>query len=151
MDIEDYGYNRINNLPQNTLKFYTTNKWTESISSHLNARLFWDFGQMSMLDMYMDSHNNYGDSVSQAEMQTIYDTVTDHGYGQPSFTLNASITWQLPLKTETKLTLYGQNLLSYNNVRYYHQWWGYASRQYPRAVSFIDEPIAVGLKLNIAF
>lgn len=151
MPIEDYGDNRINNLPQNSLKFYSTTKWTETFSSHLNARVFWDFGQKSMLDIYMDSHNAYGDPVSQAEMQAIYDTVTDGGYGQPSCTLNASITWKLPLQTETTLTLYGQNILSYNNVRYYHQWWGYASRQYPRAVSYIDEPVSVGIKLDISF
>ena len=151
MPIDDYGTNRINNLPQNTLKLHSTNKWTESLSSHVNARAFWGYGQMSMLDIYMDSHNEYGDPVSQAEMQDIYDTLTDEGYGEPSFTLNASVSWQLPTKTEATLTLYGQNILSYNNVRYYHQWWGYASRQYPRAVSFIDEPMSIGLKLDISF
>ncbi len=151
MPIEEYGDSRINNLPQNTFKIYSTNTWTDSISSHVNARVFWDFGQMSMLDIYMDSHNEYGDPASQAEMQAIYDAVTDEGYGQPSFTLNASLSWQLPIKTEAVLMLYGQNILSYNNVRYYHQWWGYASRQYPRSVSCIDEPMSIGLKLDISF
>ena len=104
-----------------------------------------------MLEMFTNAHELYGTAASRAEMQAIRDALENYGYGEPSFTLNTQLQWALPIKTvEAKLSIYAMNLLEYNHVRYVSQYWE-ASRQYPRQASFVEEPLTVGIQLNVRF
>ncbi len=149
--IPGYAENRINNFPSNTIKMYWNKKWSSSFSIHINARVSWGQNQKELLKNFLTAHNADGTAETQTEMQAIYRDMTDHGYGEPSFTLNISGTWKLPIRTETKLTFYVMNLLSYNYVRYGIQYYEDLAQEYSRQSTFIDEPVSVGVKLEIAF
>ncbi|MBI9087908.1 MAG: TonB-dependent receptor plug domain-containing protein [Desulfobacterium sp.] len=151
LTIPDYAGNRINNFPSNAIKVFWTQNWTEALSSHLNGRFYWDQNQKKLLNEYLEAHGRGGTAETKAEMGAIYDEMTDHGYGEPSFTLNASVTWKLPIKTDMTLTLYAMNLISHNNLRYKIQFYEDILQEYSRQSSFIDEPVFVGIKLEIVF
>nr|WP_320192279.1 TonB-dependent receptor [uncultured Desulfobacter sp.] len=151
MSIENYAENRINNFPSHLVKVFWHHGWTQGIWSHVNARFAWGQNQIDLLDEFMDAHNRYGTDASRQEMNDIYDALTSHGYGKPSFTLNASVTWTLPIEPKAVLTVYGMNLISWNHVRYGIQYYETLSRQYPRQATFIKEPLTVGIKLEFNF
>lgn len=149
----DNAENRINNLPGHALKFFYAKDLPHDLKLHLDARVYWDYNQNDMLDMFKEAHDGFGTDETRAEMQAIYDDVRDKGYGKASFTSNASLGWKLPLtNVDCTAWLYARNLLSYNHMRYMIQFWETGNlRQYPRQVSFIEEPITVGVKLNFTF
>lgn len=149
--VNDYAENRINNFPSHTIKLFWHHLWSDSLKSHINTRFSWGQNQIDLLDMFKDAHNQYGSDASKKEMNDIYDALTDHGYGKPSFTLNTSLSWSLPCKTHAELTLYAMNLISWNHVRYTIQFYEGLSRQYPRQASFIEEPVSLGMKLEFRF
>jgi outer membrane receptor protein involved in Fe transport len=149
--IPEYAENRINNFPSNTIKMYWNKKWFSSFSTHMNARVSWDQNQKELLQDFLNAHNTDGTTETQAEMQAIYKDMTNHGYGEPSFTLNISGTWKLPIETEATLTFYAMNLISYNHIRYNIQYYEGLHQEYSRQSSFINEPVSVGVKLEIAF
>jgi len=143
--------NRINNLPRNTIKTNINQKLPYNITLHFNGRLFWNYGQDDMLDMFMDAHNNEGTPESKAEMQSIYDTLLDEGYTRPSFTSNMSLTWERKIRAvDLALSLYAMNIVSVNNIRYVIQYWETGNlRQYPRQCGFSEEPFTLGFSFNI--
>jgi len=149
--IPGYAENRINNFPSNTFKIYLNKKWSDSFSTHINARVSWDQNQKELLEGFLKAHNADGTAETQSEMQAIYRDMTKHGYGEPSFTLNISGTWKLPIETEATLTFYAMNLISYNHNRYVIQYYENLAQEYSRQSSFIDEPVSLGLKLEFAF
>lgn len=151
--LEGSGENRINNLPQNTIKAFCNYKLTSDLSLHVNGRFYWDFGQNDMLDMFKKVHDTYGLPHTREEMNGIYDALKDHGYGEPSFTSNLQLNWKLPTDNlRTYISLYAMNIVQYNHIRYIIQYWESGDqRQYPRQVGFIKEPISVGLKFKITF
>ena len=151
MPVDNYAENRINNFPSHTIKFFWHHMWSSTLKSHINGRFSWGQNQIDLLDMFKDAHNAYGNDASKEEMNDIYDALTDHGYGKPSFTLNTSFSWRLPCKTPAELTLYAMNLVSWNHVRYAIQFYEDLSRQYPRQASFIEEPVSLGMKLEFRF
>lgn len=153
MAITDYGSNRLNNLPSNAIKLYWNHRWFEAISTHLDARVNWGYGQKELLKDYLHAHNQKGSAETQAEMNAIYEDMVDHGYGEPSFTMNISASWKLPTSFDARLTCYAQNLLSINNIRYRIQYYESLSSktEYSRQSSFIDEPLAVGIRLDVGF
>jgi len=152
MPVAEWGENRINNLPAHTLKGFANMRLCDGLLLHVNGRLFWGYGQDDMLDIYEDAHERYGTAESLAEMRAIYGSMADEGYGEPSFTLNASLQWTLPVeKVDAKLTFYAMNLLSYNHIRYIIQYWETARAQYPRQCSFMEEPLSLGIRLDFAF
>ena len=151
MTVEDFADNRLNNLPSQMLKAYTTIRLPWDLVWHTNARMMWDFGQNDMLDMFTDAHEQYGTAASRTEMQAIRDTLQHYGYGKPSFTLNTQMQWTLPIKSvDARLSVYAMNLFQYNHIRYVSQYWE-ASRQYPRQCGFVEEPLSVGVQLNVRF
>ncbi len=151
LTIPDYAENRINNFPSNAIKMFWNKKWTETLSSHINARFYWDQNQKELLKDFLDAHEREGTVETKTEMRAIYDDMTDLGYGKPSFTMNASISWKLPIKTDTTLMLYAMNLISHNHIRYRIQHYENLKQQYSRQSSFIDEPVSIGIKLEIEF
>ena len=151
MPVTGYAENRINNIPSHTLQMVWNHHWSRALKTHLNARLAWGQNQIDLLELFRDAHENHGTDASREEMNAIFNTMTDHGYGEPSFTLNASVAWKLPIDKNAVLTLYGMNLISWNHVRYGIQFYEDISRQYPRQATFIKEPISVGAKLEFSF
>lgn len=149
--IPEYADNRINNLPSHAVKVFWNHKWSRSFSTHLNARLNWDQNQKELLDEFLAAHVAGGTDETKAEMNAIYNDITDHGYGEPSFTMNVSGSWKLPTRLDATLTLYAANIISVNNTRYVIQYYENLNQEYPRKCSFIDEPTYVGLKLDINF
>ena len=151
MAVENFANNRLNNLPCQTVKAYTTIRLPWGLVWHTNARLMWDLGQNDMLDMFTDAHEQYGTEASRAEMQAIRDALEHYGYGKTSFTLNTQVQWMLPITdVDASLSLYAMNLLQHNHVRYVIQYWE-ADRQYPRQCGFVEEPLSVGVQLNVRF
>ncbi len=145
--------NRINNFPGHTLKFFYSRDLSRSLTLHLDARVYWDYNQNDMLDMFKEAHELYGTEETREVMRSIYDDIRDRGYGKPSYTSNISLGWKLPLPNmDATAWLYARNLFSHNHMRYVFQFWETGNlRQYPRQVSFIEEPVTVGLKLNFEF
>ncbi len=149
--IPDYAENRINNFPSNAIKVFWNKRWTETLSTHVNGRFYWDQNQKELLEDYLHAHDRDGTVETKAEMEAIYDEMTDHGYGEPSFTMNVSLTWKPPVNTDMTVMLYAMNLISHNHVRYKIQFYEDIAYQYSRLSSFIDEPVSVGVKLEIGF
>ncbi|MBI9070485.1 MAG: TonB-dependent receptor plug domain-containing protein [Melioribacteraceae bacterium] len=151
--LSGYGENRINNLPIHSLKFYLNQKLPYNLSLHFDCRMSFDYQQEEMLGMFKEVHDNYGAPESAKEMKNIYNDLHDNGYGENSFTSNISLGWKLPLKNyDVELSLFAMNILSFNNVRYVIQYWENGNlRQYPRQVGFVEEPLAIGLKLSTQF
>ncbi len=84
-------------------------------------------------------------------MQAIRESLQHYGYGKTSFTLNTQVQWTLPItEVDASLSLYAMNLLQHNNIRYVSRYWE-ASRQYPRQIGFVEEPLSVGVQLNVRF
>ncbi|SLM32384.1 exported hypothetical protein [Desulfamplus magnetovallimortis] len=148
---ENYADNRINNLPSHTIKMFWQHSISQSLKSHMDARFYWGQNQIDMLDMFRDAHNQYGTDESREEMNAIYDTMTDHGYGKPSFTMDMALSWKIPVKSNAELTIYAMNLVSWNHIRYGIQFHEEPSRQYPRQATFIEEPVSLGIKMELRF
>ena len=153
LDQYDYGENRINNLPQHSVKLYGNVYLTDDLFLHADSRVYWQFGQNEMLDIFYEAHQNYGSESTREEMTDIYNDLHDHGYGEPSFTLNFALGWNLPLDDlDARLIFYSQNILSFNHIRYVIQYWEDRNLwQYPRQVSFLREPRTLGFKINVNF
>ncbi len=150
VSLVDAGANRINNLPQHQVKFRTSYTIDKSLLIHLDGRFAARQGQMDMLEMFKDVHDDYGLAHTKNEMAAIYNDVTDKGYGKPSFTSNLSLCYQLPLNgLNLSITAYAMNVFSVNHIRYVYQFWEAGNcRQYPRQVGFVNEPRTFGLKLD---
>lgn len=151
MPLLNAGKNRINNFPQHQIKLITAYSLNKSLLIHFDGRVAAKHGQMDMLNMFREVHNQYGLNHTKDEMTAIYNDVTSKGYGKPSFTSNLSIRYTIPVKNiEMTITAYAMNLLSVNHVRYVYQFWEEGNnRQYPRQVGFINEPRTFGLKLDV--
>jgi outer membrane receptor protein involved in Fe transport len=151
LTIPDYAENRINNFPSNAIKMFWNKRWTDTLSTHINGRFYWDQNQKELLEDYLHAHDRNGTAETKAEMQGIFDDMTDHGYGEPSFTMNVSLTWKLPIKTDMTVMVYAMNLISHNHIRYVIQYYEDIAQEYSRKSSFIDEPVSVGIKLEVGF
>jgi len=126
--IPEYADNRLNNLPSHAVKIFWNHKWFKNFSTHVNARINWGQNQKELLDEFLAAHNTNGTPETKAEMNAIYKDLTDHGYGEPSFTMNISGSWKLPTSLDAILTLYAMNILSVNNIRYNIQYYENLSR-----------------------
>ncbi len=153
MELDNFAENRINNLPAGAIKMFYNRNLPYNLTLHIDGRFYWNYGQKEMLDIFMSSHEKYGNASTIAEMRNIYTSLEDEGYTKPSFTSNVSLAWKLPVDfAETELVLYAMNLLSVNHIRYVYQFWESGNmRQYPRQAGFVEEPLAIGTKLFIKF
>lgn len=151
--IQNAGNNRINNFPQHQIKLITSYQFNSSFSAHFNARFASEYGQLDMLTMFRDIHNNDGDNPTQIEMNNIYNDITDKGYAKPSFTSNLSISYHFDISnTDFTFTAYVMNLIAVNHIRYVYQFWEDGNnRQYPRQAGFINEPRSFGFRLSAKF
>jgi outer membrane receptor protein involved in Fe transport len=155
LDIQlvDAGKNRINNFPQHQLKLITSYKFNKSFYVHFNARFAAGYGQADMLDMFQSVHDSYGSLETQQEMNNIYDDLIDKGYSRPSFTSNASVSYNFEfMDVNLILSTSIMNLFTVNHIRYVYQYWEEGdNRQYPRQVGFVEEPITIDCKLQMEF
>ncbi|MCF7912377.1 MAG: TonB-dependent receptor [Candidatus Cloacimonetes bacterium] len=151
--IKDNASNRINNLPKHSLKFFWNKTFTENFRFHLDGRFAFDYQQSEMLDKFEAAHQEYGNPVTITELEEIISALEDHGYAQPSFTSDLSISWKKELNNlKFTTTVFARNLLSYNHIRYIIQYWENDDlRQYPRQCGFIEEPLDIGLKISCSF
>ncbi|MBI9058893.1 MAG: TonB-dependent receptor [Labilibaculum sp.] len=151
MPLVDAGANRINNLPQHQIKFVSSYSFNKSLFIHIDGRFASQYGQNDMLNMFKDIHDTYGLDHTKNEMNAIYSDVVDKGYGKSSFTSNVSVRYLLPVKkANVAVTAYAMNLISFNHIRYVHQFWEEGNnRQYPRQIGFVNEPLSIGLKLEV--
>jgi outer membrane receptor for ferrienterochelin and colicin len=147
----DAGENRINNFPQHQFKLLTNYSINKSLNIHFNGRIACGYGQLDMLNMFKAIHDEYGMDHTRNEMTAIYDDLQDKGYGKPSFTSNMSVNYKLPFKkVNLSMTAWAMNIIAFNNIRYVYQFWENGdSRQYPRQVGFVNEPLSFGLLLNV--
>lgn len=150
---DDYGENRINNLPKNMIKAYCMWAPIENLSVHADARFYFDFGQNEALDDFKKIHDELSVPEMRDEMNAIYDDVTGEGYGRPMFTSDFSVEYALPLDDlDLTLTLYSQNLLSVNWVRHVFQFYDAGNvRQFPRQVGLVREPATIGFGARVSF
>jgi outer membrane receptor protein involved in Fe transport len=155
LDIQliDAGENRINNFPQHQLKLITSYKINKSLYVHFNARFTAGYGQADMLDMFKSAHDNYGTIETQQEMNDIYNDLIDKGYSRPSFTSNASVSYNFELMdVNLILSTWVMNLFTVNHIRYVYQYWEEGdNRQYPRQVGFVEEPLSLNFRLTVEF
>jgi outer membrane receptor protein involved in Fe transport len=152
ISLNNYGRNRINNLPGHSLKFFITHSFSKRVNIHANGRLNWKYGQIDMLDSFKEVHDNYGTEVTKSEMDDIYDVLMKYGYSKPSFTTNLSLTYHPDFLPWSKISLNAMNLLKFNHFRYVFQYWEEGNnRQYPRHVGFVTEPASVSLKWVLKF
>ncbi len=151
--IDGSGENRINNLPAQTLKTTVNYDISDNLRFHMNGQLMWNFQQSEMLDKFNSAHNKLNDPVLKQTMKEIEEDLEEHGYGKPSFTSNFAFIWSLPnSKSDLKIKLFSQNLISYNHIRYVIQFWETGDvKQFPRQCGFIEEPMTIGLKLEYKF
>lgn len=145
------GKNRINNFPQHQIKFVCSYSFSKSLFIHFDGRMATKQGQMDMLNMFKAVHDEYGLDHTKDEMTAIYNDVRDKGYGKTSFTSNISVRYILPVKKiDIALTAYAMNLIAVNHIRYVYQFWEEGNnRQYPRQVGFVNEPLTLGVKLEV--
>ena len=148
----DAGANRINNLPKHQLKFVASYAIKEAWLIHLDGRFSTAYGQLDMLDMFKSVHDQYGTIETKNEMNDIYNDVMSYGYAKPSFTSNLSVRYQFPVrKLKFSLSASIMNIVSVNHIRYVYQYWEIGdNRQYPRQVGFVEEPMSLMFKLNLA-
>ena len=153
LDKYEYGETRINNFPQHSLKSYLHSHIFDRLSLHLDGRLYWQYYQNEMLDIFHKAHQNYGSNETETEMNDIYNEVRNFGYGKPSFTSNLSIGWIITSnRINASVNFYVQNLISHNHIRYVIQYWEHGNLwQYPRQVSFIQEPRVFGINFKVNF
>ena len=147
---EDYGENRLNNIPRNTFKAFVNYQPIENFNLHADGRFMFGFGQLDMLEKFKEIHDELGTEATRTEMQYIYNDLLDKGYTKPSFTSNVQVDYKIPVgESEIKLSVYAMNLFAFNHVRYVFQYWEHDdSRQYPRQCGFVNEPLSIGFKLN---
>ncbi len=142
-----YGNNRLNNIPEHSIKFNQTYTLKKNVRLHANVIYNWGYGQIDMLNMYKSIHENYGTEETKQEMANIHETVTSYGYGQASFTSNVSLSFKPDFLPSSEIYIYAMNLLQKNHIRYVFQYWEDGdNRQYPRQVGFIKEPTSIGIK-----
>ncbi len=147
------GRNRINNFPQHQIKLNTFYSFSKVFSIHFDGRFVFEYGQFDMLKSFKAVHDKYGIKHTRNKMTAIYNDLQDKGYGQPSFTSNASINYEFSFKKmNLEVTAWVMNLITFNNIRYVYQYWEEGdNRQYPRQVGFVKEPISLGLSLSADF
>lgn len=153
ISLDEAGVNRINNFPKHQLKFVVSYGLFKNFRIHFNGRFAAAYGQVTMLDMFNDAHQNYGTQITKEEMTAIYNDLMDKGYGKPSFTSNLLIRYRIPVKkVNLYCTAYAMNLFAINHIRYVYQYWETENnRQYPRQAGFVNEPTSLGLKLSMKY
>lgn len=149
----DAGKNRIYNFPQHQIKLVTSYSLNKSLNIHFNGRFASGYGQLEMLNIFKSVHDEYGIEETRNEMAAIYDDIMDKGYGKSSFTSNLSLNYKLPFKKiDLSVTAWVMNLVAFNNIRYVYQHWEEGNnRQYPRQIGFVQEPLSLGMSLNVSF
>ncbi len=149
--IDNYGENRINNLPRHMFKFFDNYTVNDNLSFHFNGRFAFDYQQNEMLDVFKEAHDRIGDPILIDSMQSLIDDLEEHGYGEPSFTSGLGIMWIVPVSClDLSLRFNVDNIISYNQIRYIIQYWEDGNmRQYPRQVGFIKEPINIAFEVTI--
>lgn len=151
--ISKSGETRINNLPAHALKTAVNYDITDKLRLHVNGHLMWDFQQSKMLDKFEDAHKELNDPVLNQAMKDIINDLEKYGYGKPAFTSNAALIWTIPYsKSDLRIKLFSQNLISYNHIRYVIQFWESGNvKQFPRQCGFIEEPLTLGINLEYKF
>jgi len=151
--IEDNASDRLNNLPTHNLKFFWNRNLTDNLRLHLDGRFAFDYQQSIMLDKFKAAHEEYGNPVTIKEMNDIIESLEDHGYAEPSFTSDISLSWKKELSDISfTTTIFARNILSYNHVRYIIQYWDNGNLwQYPRQCGFIEEPLDIGIEISCNF
>ncbi len=149
--IDDYGENRINNLPKHMFKFYDCIKLSQNLRLNVNGRFAFDYQQQELLDMFEEAHQEIADQELIIGMHSLLDDLDEYGYGKPSFTSGLAINWSIPYdKLNISMKLNIDNIISFNNIRYVIQYWEDGNlRQYPRQVGFIKEPVNFGVEVMI--
>jgi TonB-dependent Receptor Plug Domain len=151
--IDENASDRMNNLPKHYFKFFWNRNLADNLRLHLDGRFAFDYQQSIMLDKFEKAHLEYDNPVTIEEMNNIIEALEDHGYAQPSFTSDLSLSWKKELKDITiTTTIFARNLISYNHIRYVIQYWENGNlRQYPRQCGFIEEPLDIGLEISCNF
>lgn len=145
--LPNYGVNRINNLPQHSLKFNLNHTFFNKFRFHGDARVCWGYGQTDMLNSFSYVHENYGTEITQEQMDRINEILDEYGYGKPSVTSNFALSFTPGFLPSSEIYFYAMNLFQYNHIRYVYQYWEEGNnRQYPRQVGFVKEPATISIK-----
>ncbi|MBD3167591.1 TonB-dependent receptor plug domain-containing protein [bacterium] len=148
--LEGYAMNRMNNIPKHALKLHLEQDIQRNLHLHVDGRVYWAFGQIDMLNQFLQAHEEHGTAQTLQTMRAIYDEMLDYGYSRPSFTTNLLLNWQFPFENvKVNASLYALNLISHNHIRYVIQYWAAGNqRQFPRQAGFVEEPRSYGLTLT---
>jgi outer membrane receptor protein involved in Fe transport len=136
----------LNNWYNWASKLWAEYKITPEHTLHLDAHVFWGYqGAEDGLDMLV---NGAQGTANQASVDPAVQAVRDAGGFAPDIRLNASYRYEF-LKN-TALTLFGMNLVNFTNNKRYSYDSG-ALKSGPAKVSWIDEPLTVGAKIDYKY
>lgn len=151
--LENYADLRINNLPKHMIKSYIKKNIYKNLSLSFNSRVYIDFQQKEMLDIFQEAIEMSGNQEYIDEMYTLRKALEDNGYSMPSFTSNISLQWFKEFDNfKVRAEILAQNIIQYDHIRYIIQYWEPGNlRQYPRQCGFIEEPASLAFKLSLEF
>jgi len=152
--------NSLNNWVNNQTKLWLDYKFSDEWSVHTNVRIVWEYeyGQ-DLYDMYEqafakvdtaglsaeDLADYNEDRAFLAEHRRVTDDKDIHGR---DVRLNASLMWKMPYFQDTRLIIYGQNLIDMTGNK--RQKRNFTAKTLPVS-GWIEEPRMIGMKLNHKF
>lgn len=143
----------------NTTKLWADIKIGSQLTLHLDTQILWDFQYGNdLFTMYNNAYSevNQGSlppnkladyNAGLASLTNYNQAISQHDPFGRNIRFNASIVWTPTFYENSKISLYGQNLINFdNNIRY-------KSINYTTlpVASWIEEPRAIWLTIDVAF
>ncbi len=162
LELESYGSN-LNNWSTNSTKFMLIQSFLDKkLFAHLNSQIFWDYeGAYDEMHMFQEAYNNFDTSTLSASDLILFNTLKSDFEAERAllekedaykidYAVNASLTyqWQKDENYQLNLSIFADNLLS-SKKRYYVSTG--SNYSIPNRLKFLDEPISIGLAVNIKF
>lgn len=139
--------NNINNWSKNTTKmFYNLKLLGNKLTLHTNVQIYWGIeGIKDQLDVVENATK--GTDYENVNRE-IRDQVESRNAGDLDLRLNVSASYAL--KESLTATLHIMNLLTTNSKRYYYDS-GSLTAPYPTRISWIEEPLTIGVSFDYKF
>lgn len=133
--------NDLNNWANNSTKFFINVKFPYNFNLHTDAQVFWKWeGYEDARKMYSAKYGN-----TDAAWNVLNEKLVAENFAGTDLRLNISVSKHFP-KMKTDLSIFGSNLLGSKRYsvstgeRY----------NYPSRIMWVNEPAALGIKINVA-
>lgn len=134
--------NDLNNWANNSTKVFANIELPYRLTLHADGEIFWKWkGYQDAILMYNAKYNNIDPA-----WDALNDQLDAENFAGTDIKVNVSVSKYFP-KIKSKLSIYGMNLLG--SKRY-----SYSSGErynYPSRLMWVNEPAAVGVKINCTF